>query len=64
MRYRFKTTTSEIKDYPMVPDEDSDNSRESADKHWQEKDKNESKDVATFQLKRPQTRFKITTICL
>ena len=58
MRYRFKTTASESRDYPIVPDDDSDNSRESADKHWQERDKNKKKDEPpTFQLKSRETRY-------
>lgn len=59
MRYRFKTATSECRDYPMVPDEDSDNSRESADKHWQERDKNRKKEEPAFILKSRETKYLI-----
>jgi len=57
MRYRFKTTASGSRDNPVVPDEDSDNSRESADKHWQERDKNKKREDITFQLKSRETRW-------
>ena len=57
MRYRFKSARFQSSEVKITAGEDSDNSRESADRQWQERaDRKKEGGAGTYQMNQRSTR--------